>query len=224
MVATDGNLSIRVDGGFLTTPSGRNKGLISPDDLVFVDLAGNALEKGTKPSSEFRMHLKVYELRPEIGAVVHCHPVYATAIAASTQELDACLLTESVVAVGSVPKAPVAIPSTDEIPRSIAPLVPHTDVLLLQNHGVLAYGENLEQAYNRLETVEHFAKIQFLLSLNSSANPLSSPDVDRLENLRAGYGLSGPFLPCNRDHKPSRDKELNDIADLIGKLLKDKMR
>lgn len=224
MVATDGNLSMRIDGGFLTTPAGRNKGLINAEDLVFVDASGNPVVEDAKPSSEFKMHLKVYELRPDVGAVVHCHPVYATAIAASTQELDSCLLTESVVAIGSVPKAPVAIPSTDEIPRSIAPLVPHTDVLLLQNHGVLAYGLNLEQAYNRLETVEHFAKIQFLLSLSSTSNPLGSTDVDRLEKLRSTYGLNSPFVPCNKDNRPNRDRELNEIADLIGKLLKDSMR
>jgi len=224
MVSSDGNLSMRVGDHFLTTPSGRNKGLIDTDDLVAVDPSGNPLDREAKPSSEFRMHLKVYELRPEIQAVVHCHPVYATAIAASKENLDTCLLTESIVTIGSVPKAPLAIPSTEEIPRSIAPLVPHTDVLLLQNHGVLAYGKSLEEAYNRLETVEHYAKIQYLLSLSSRANPVHPEDVERLEGLRKGYGLDGPFIPCNREQSTSQGNEIDQIAEVVARILKEKMR
>ncbi|MBT3785801.1 class II aldolase/adducin family protein [bacterium] len=224
MVSSDGNLSVRLEDGFLTTPSGRNKGLIGPEDLVSVDENGNPRQLDSKPSSEFLMHQRVYQLRPEINAVVHCHPVYATALAASSVELDSCLLTESIVTVGSVPRAPLAIPSTQEIPQSIAPLVPHTDVLLLQNHGVLAYGKTLEEAYNRLETVEHYAKIQYLLHLAGIATPVRGEEVERLENLRKGYGLEGPYVPCNRESKSGTESEMEKIAATVARILKEKMR
>jgi L-fuculose-phosphate aldolase len=223
LVSTDGNLSVRSAKNYLTTPTGRNKGLIEVEDLVLVDPAGQSLENNKRPSSELAMHLKVYELRPEVQAVVHCHPVYTTVIAASNQELDTCLITESIVGLGKVPKAPLSLPSTSEIPASIAPLIPCTDAILLANHGLLAYGKTLEEAYNKVEAVEHFAKIQVLTYQAGIQNPVPAKEVERLEKLRKAYGLDGPYIPCNRE---VREQKVGDeqLAEIIAAVLKRRMR
>lgn len=218
LTAMDGNVSVRLENGaFLTTPSGRNKGLIEEQDLVQVDSNGEAVESDKRPSSEFRMHLRVYEHREDVNAVVHCHPVYATVFASSSMELDSCLLTESIVAFGQVPKAPVALPSTNEIPDSITPFLQQTNLILLSNHGALSYGESLEVAFSRMEALEHFAKISYLTRLAGFENPVKGQTVDQLEGLRAGYGMHDSFIPCNRE---SGTKEKLDEDAIVAEVLK----
>ncbi len=223
LVSTDGNLSMRSAESFLTTPTGRNKGLIEADDLVLVDAKGKSLEEHKNPSSELPMHLKVYEMRPEVQAVIHCHPVYTTVIAASDQDLDTCLITESIVGLGQVPKAPLALPSTPEVANSIAPLLSCTDVILLQNHGLLAYGESLEEAYNKVEAAEHFAKIQVITYQAGIQKPVPPEDVERLEKLREGYGLDGPYIPCNREARGQKVSE-EQLSEIIAAVLRKRMR
>ncbi len=161
--ATDGNVSVRLDGGrILITPSMLRKGNIKESQLLVTDLEGKVLAGRGKPSSEIKMHLYTYKMRPDIKAIVHAHPPFATAFAAAGLDLRAPLLPEVVLTVGPVPLAPYATPSTEEVPRSIAPLIKKHQALLLANHGVLALGRNLEEALQRMERVEHLAKISFL--------------------------------------------------------------
>lgn len=196
LVSTDGNVSMRLPGErVLTTPTGTNKGFLAPEDLVVTDLEGRAQGTG-RPSSELAMHLLVYRLRPEVGAVVHAHPRGATAFAAAGLPLDACLLTESVCGLGTVPLAPLALPSTHEVPESIRELIPRTSALLLGNHGVLAYGRDLMEAYNRMEAVEQFAEVQLrVLALGGGGIPAERARA--LEGLREGYGMRDPIVPCD---------------------------
>jgi len=161
--ATDGNVSVRLDQKrILITPSMLRKGDIKESQLLATDLEGKALAGRGKPSSEIKMHLYTYKMRPEIKAIVHAHPPFATAFAAAGLDLTAPLLPEVVLTVGPVPLAPYATPSTEEVPRSIAPFIKGHQALLLANHGVLALGSSLEEALQRMERVEHLAKISFL--------------------------------------------------------------
>lgn len=161
--ATDGNISARLDGKrILITPSMLRKGDIKESQLLVTDLQGKVLAGRGKPSSEIKMHLYAYKMRPDIKAIVHAHPPFATAFAAAGLDLRAPLLPEVVLTVGPVPLARYATPSTEEVPRSMAPLIKEHQALLLANHGVLSLGQSLEEALQRMERVEHLAKISFL--------------------------------------------------------------
>ena len=229
LTGMDGNLSVRLENDkVITTPTGRNKGWIREDDLVLCDLDGNSLELSKRPSTELKMHLKVYEQRPDINAVVHCHPVFATTYAASDRNLDGCYLTESIVAIGRVPKAQLAVPSTNEIPDSIAPLIDSNEMLLLANHGALAYGSDMETAVSKIESLEHFAKLSYYLELANMQNEVDAETVERLEQLRPMYGLRKEFSACrNKPLSPKNFKndlhsesEINEIVALVLKELK----
>jgi len=161
--ATDGNVSARLDGkSILITPSMLRKGDIKESQLLVTDLGGKVLEGKGRPSSEIKMHLYAYKMRPDVKAMVHAHPPFATAFAAAGLDLTAPLLPEVVLTVGPVPLARYATPSTQEVPRSMAPSIKEHQALLLANHGVLALGRSLEEALQRMERVEHLAKISFL--------------------------------------------------------------
>jgi L-fuculose-phosphate aldolase len=129
------------------------------------------------------MHLEVYRQRPEVGAVVHAHPPAATAFAACRQALDKPILPEAVVMLGPVPLARYATPSTEEVPKSIAPLVRKHKALLLSNHGVLAYGQSLQEALERMERVEHLARVALASNLLGGAKSLSFKDLAILRRL-----------------------------------------
>ena len=230
LTSMDGNLSLRLEeDSILTTPTGRNKGWIREEDLVLCDLRGNSFDKSKRPSTELKMHLKVYEQRPEVKAVVHCHPVFATVYAASDRNLDGCYLTESIVAIGSVPKAELAVPSTEEIPNSIAPLIDQNDMILLSNHGALAYGVDLETAVSRIEALEHFAKLSYHLELANMQSEVDTATVDRLENLRDLYGFRENLNSCrkkssNEDHSDKSHRNSlgqNEISEITALILKE---
>ncbi|NCB00221.1 MAG: class II aldolase/adducin family protein [Clostridia bacterium] len=161
MVASnDGNISCRTpDGNFLVTPTGVSKGSMTPDMMLKVDLTGNVLEGTWKKTSELPMHLRAYEIRPDIQAVVHAHPPTATGFACAGEPLDDYVATEAVYALGCVPIAPYATPSTPQVPDSITPLLHEYDAMMLEFHGVLTVGANLMAAYYLMESVEQYAKI-----------------------------------------------------------------
>lgn len=161
VVSNDGNISVRAgENRVLITPSGVSKGRMEPDMLVLTDLDGNVISGDRYPSSESKMHYMVYRNRPDINAVVHAHPPVSTAFAVCRRPLKERYLAEMVVGLGGeVPVTEYALLSTDAVPRSIEPYVTDHNAVLLANHGVLAYGENLWAAFDRLEMVEHTASI-----------------------------------------------------------------
>lgn len=183
--ANDGNVSVRLDAErVLCTPTMTSKGRLRPDQLAIVRLAdGAVLDRGVGlgPSSEIRMHLGVYAARPDVGAVVHAHPPHATAFAIRGDALTAPLLPELVVALPRVPLAPYATPSTDEMAESVLPYV-HTDrACLLEQHGALAWGADLESAYLTMERIEYFARMMFLLRGLGGVRELSPEQITAIE-------------------------------------------
>lgn len=182
--ATDGNVSARTGRGhLLITPSMVPKGSVRPGQLLAVDLGGRAISGKGQASSEIKMHLKVYRQRPDVGAVVHAHPPAATAFAACRKPLDMPVLPEAVVMLGSVPLARYATPSTEEVPRAISKLVKRNNALLLANHGVLTYGNNLQEAMERMERVEHLARVVLVSKLLGGAKTLSAAQRAVLKRL-----------------------------------------
>jgi L-fuculose-phosphate aldolase len=194
VASNDGNLSVRLDvRGFLVTPTGVSKGFLTRRMLVRLDETGSArpCRGGFRPSSEIRMHLEVYRRRPDVGAVVHAHPPFATAFAVAGIPMDRNVLPEAVLTLGAVPLAPYGTPSTDEIPESIAPFVEGSDVILLSNHGALAFGSDLLTAYHRMETLEHTAAITWYAMGLGRVRAIPKAQVKKLMELRERMGIPG---------------------------------
>ena len=194
VAANDGNISAKLeDGSFMATPTGISKSFITPEKLVRIDREGNVLEalEGYRPSSEIKMHLRCYEEREDVGAVLHAHPPVATGYAVANIPLDEYSMIETVLTLGSIPVTPYGTPSTYEVPDAIAPYLGEHDALLLQNHGALTVGADVVTAYYRMETLELFAKISLNAHLLGGAKELSRENIDRLISMRQGYGISG---------------------------------
>ncbi len=185
IAGTDGNISIRLDDDrILITPAGLAKGELSTEDIVTVDINGKKLQGSREPSSEMLMHLFVYKNRPEIKACVHAHPPQATAFAVAGVDLADDILPEVVLFVGKIPLTDYAPPGTDELPKSLEPYIENSNAFLLRNHGLLTIGRSPEEAYNRHETVEHYAKIVHLARGLGSLNRIPAEDFERLERIR----------------------------------------
>jgi L-fuculose-phosphate aldolase len=190
VAANDGNLSARLgDGGILCTPTRVSKGLMKPDDLIVVNLNGEKLRGDRGCTSEIRMHLTIYQERPDIQAVVHAHTPVATGFAVAGRALDAALLPEVIVLLGSVPLADYGLPGTPELSERLLPYIPRYDALLMANHGVVTYGADLMEAFFKMETVEHFARITLVSELLGGGQELAPEEIDRLVEARERYGV-----------------------------------
>ena len=187
VVGQDGNVSLRTEEGILITPSGVSKGRMEPDMLVLCDLDGNVLRGDRHPSSEMAMHLQVYRDRPDVNAVVHAHPPVSTAFAVCRRPLEEAYLIETVIGLGQVPVAPYALPSTREVPESIRPYLADHNALLLANHGALSWGRDLWQAFDRMEMLEHTAKIYAQVHQLGGGVELTQTQIDTLLALSGNY-------------------------------------
>lgn len=188
VAASDGNISVRLEGGrILTTPTSMSKGMMEAEDLVITDLEGRKLEGQRNPSSELAMHLLIYQLRPEVKGVVHAHPPAATGFAAAGIPLNQALLAEVVLALGCVPLAEYGTTGTPELSATLRPLIPNHDAILMANHGVVTYGEDVMRAYFKMETVEHFARIALVAHLLGRQNLLGEAEVNKLLEARQRY-------------------------------------
>ncbi|RME53795.1 MAG: class II aldolase/adducin family protein [Deltaproteobacteria bacterium] len=197
IAATDGNVSVRLAADrILVTPSGVNKGYLSEGDLVVVDRSGRKLSGRGSASSEIRMHLAVYALRPDVRAVVHAHPPLSIAFSIAGESLAQCMVPEVIVSLGDVPTAPYATPTTADVPKMLEPLVLRYDAIMLERHGSLTLGRDLEEAYNRLETMEHTAKISLAVKQIGKFRPLPKEEVDRLVAMGRALGLTRAHTAC----------------------------
>lgn len=189
VAANDGNISVKVgEDRLLITPSGISKGRMTPEMLLVTDLDGEVIEGDRHPSSEGKMHLEVYRGRADVNAVVHAHPPVSTAFAVCRRGLETPYLSELVAGLGQVPCTPsFAMLSTEEVPQSVRPYLADYNALLLANHGALAWGGDLWEAFDRLETVEHTAKIVLNAQLLGGGVPLTEEEVARLQGLRGMY-------------------------------------
>lgn len=196
IVALQGNLSARVgEDRILATPAGKCKGTLRHEDLLEVDLEGRPMGAG-KPSSELAMHLEIYRLRPDVAAVVHGHPVHATAHASAGRGLDDCLLPEVVAGLGKVPLSRYATPGTPQVGAAVAEFILDHDAVLLRNHGVVTCGHDVMCAYYKMETVEHLAHISLIADLAGGRQPLTRDQVVALESVKGNYGLGGGPTAC----------------------------
>jgi L-fuculose-phosphate aldolase len=190
VAANDGNITIRLDGErILATPTGVSKGMMHPDDLIIMDNDGRKLLGRREGTSEILMHLTVYKMRPDIRAVVHAHPPVSTGFATAGRSLDQALLPEVIIGLGCVPLAAYGLPGTPALTEPMLPLIPKYDAILMANHGAVCYGEDVWKAFFRMETVEHFARINLVAELLGGPNVLPRDEVNKLLDSRTRYGV-----------------------------------
>ena len=221
VTATDGNVSARLaNGNILVTPSALNKGRVTESDLVEVKADGTPVTLSRRASTELDMHLFIYSQRPDIHAVVHAHPTYATGFATARIPLNECLFPEVIVGLGAIPLAAYATPSTKEVSAALTPFVKTADAILLSNHGVVTYGKNVDDAYFKMEKVEHAAHITFVARMLGGEKVLTEQDITKLRAIsETSYGKDfSQKLAC----EPESSAELaeNDIKSLIRETLK----
>lgn len=189
VVSSDGNVSIKLDDNtVLATPTMTCKGRMTEDSLALTDIEGKPLND-RRASSELAMHLLIYRERPDVKAVCHAHPPHGTAFAVAGLAIDQPILSEVILTLGCVPLTDYGTPSTDELTDAMRPFVANHNALLMANHGAVAYGSDLWQAFDRLETLEHTAKIAILARALGGANDLPKDAIKKLVEIRekAGY-------------------------------------
>ncbi len=209
--ATDGNVSVRTgENRVITTPSGFGKGFLRTEDLVITDLKGRVISGKWLPSSEIRMHLCVYQLRPDLRAVIHAHPPVAIAFTIFGLSLAKCILPEVVLSLGVIPTAEYATPGTEEVPQAIKDYITKYDALILERHGSLTVGKDLKDAYFKLEKLEHYATITFLARMLGEVRSLSPTQIEKLAALQTSEEEKKRSLQCLEYGVcgyPSPDKE-----------------
>lgn len=187
-----GNLSARLpDDHFLVTPAGYPKADLSPEQLLVVTEDGRVARsaESLQPTSELPMHLEAYRRRPDVGAVIHAHPVACIALSLVGLGLEQPFIPEAVVLLGKVPTTPYATPSSEENRRVISSLIEGHDALILAHHGALTVGRDLAEAYHRLETLEHTAQIVALAHQLGEPRPLNPDALEKLRGMRENHSL-----------------------------------
>lgn len=199
VAANDGNISVKLnDNEFLCTPTGVSKGFMTPEYICKVDANGNVIQANGafKPSSEIKMHMRVYQKRPDVQSVVHAHPIYATSFAIAGIPLTQPIMPEAVIALGCVPIAEYGTPSTNEIPDAVEKYLPYYDAVLLESHGALTYSDSLLNAYHKMESVEFYAELLFKSRQLGGPKVFSEERVQQLYEIRRKFGMKGKH-PAN---------------------------
>ncbi len=198
IAAGDGNVSAKMDDGerVLVTPTGFHKGFIKPTDLSIVDLRGKLLRGKNKPSSEFLMHELAYVERPDVNAVVHAHPPITVGLALAGVSLAQCVLSETCLVLGAILTAPYSTPTTQEVPDVLRPYMRQTNAIVMDRHGAITLGRTLDEAYNRMEAMEHASKITHAARAIGPVTPLPLHEVKKLQDLAIKLGIPRAPDPC----------------------------
>ena len=186
--STWGNISSRVEDGFIITPSGMDYLTTTTKDLVLLDLEGNITQGNKKPSVEYQLHQELYKSRDDIEAVIHTHSTYATAFAVAYQEIPAIVEDMVQVVKGAVKIADYALPGTEELALNTVKAMGSSNAVLLPNHGVVAVGSSLNEALKTSVLVERCAKTYIFSNMIGKPNPLPEAEIKKLKEMYNNYG------------------------------------
>lgn len=185
---TSGNISVRFGKNILISASGTCLYELDENDIVLMDMNSNVLEGDKKPSSEKHLHARIYQMRPDINAIVHCHAPYVSTFAVCHKPLSRPIISENVFYFGEIPLADYAMPSSDELVENTAKFFDMHDAVLMANHGIIIGGKNINDAYYKMETVEVYAQI-YLQSLTlGSPIDLERKHIEEIYELRKAFG------------------------------------
>lgn len=187
----DGNVSARLSERYLLcTPTLSHKGALSAQDIVKVRAEdGSAVDRGQTASSEIRMHLAIYAHRPDIGAIVHAHSPNTVGLSVAGVSLQRPVVPEAILALGGVPTVPYASPTTQDVASAVLPFALRYDAFVLERHGPVSLGADLDQAFGRLEIVEHTARITIAALSAGGAKPLPEQEAARLRAMAVAAGV-----------------------------------
>ena len=196
--ANDGNITIRLnEKEVLCTPTMVSKGYLKCEDICKVDYDGKQLAGRKKRSSEVLLHLAVYKTRPDVNAVVHCHPPHATAFAVAHEPIPKCVLPEVEVFLGEVPIAKYATPGDQRLPNTIVPYVKDCNTILLANHGTVSWGPTCELAYFNTEIIDAYCRILLLAKQLGRVNYFSEHHTSELMEFKKRIGYDDPRIHIN---------------------------
>ncbi len=205
VAANDGNLTVRLgEGVFLCTPTMVSKGFLHPEDLCTVDLDGKQLSGPRPRTSEVLLHLAIYRTRPDVQAVVHCHPPHATAFAVAGEPIPKGVLPEVEVFLGEVPLTKYETPGTQKFADTIVPYVRDCNTIVLANHGTVSFGPTLEQAYFHTEIIDAYCRILLLARQLGRINTFTSAQTAELLEVKKRLGYDDvrfrrPEQPLSQD-------------------------
>lgn len=179
-----GNISYRIsDDIVLITPSATDKGRMKWNEVGIITMNGENLTPELKPSIEMGMHLSVYKNKKTILAIVHAHPLFASAYTAMTQMINTSLTAEARAVCGDPVLVPYALMGTEQLAKLVSVYITKSEILLLENHGVFAAGSTLLQAFDRLEVLENAAKMTLIVEMKGGGRPLSDEKIIEIDKL-----------------------------------------
>jgi L-fuculose-phosphate aldolase len=231
VAANDGNISFRLsDNEVLATPTLVCKGFMKPHEMVKLDMDGNLLAGFMTPTSETRLHLGIYQERPDVKAVVHLHPPHATAFAIAGVPVDKCVLPEVEIFLGEVPIAEYRTPGTQDFFESIRPYLADYSVMLLANHGVVALGRDLQEAYWRLEIVDAYCRMLILARQLGQINKITLENMERLFDIKKRLGIPDRRMrqpemdPCAIGTPPGEPASESEVAEIVKRVTAEVVR
>jgi len=191
--ANDGNISIRVgENEVLCSPTMICKGFMKPEDLCAVDLDGNQIAGKRKRTSEILLHLTIMKERPDVRAVVHCHPPHATAFAIAHEAIPQCVLPEVEVFMGEIPMAPYETPGSQKFADTVSPFLQSTNTIILKNHGTVSFGTHLMEAYWKTEILDAYCKMLLLAKQLGPIKYFNQRETTELLDLKQRLGFDDP--------------------------------
>jgi len=184
-----GNISGRIDDdAMVITPSGHCKGHMKPFDLVRMLIKSGEVTAGSNPSMETPFHLSFYRTRDDIGGVVHAHPLYCTLLACSGRTVRTDFTPEGLIYLGKVAFVPYAPPGSKELADNLHAAMPDRNAFIMENHGAIAVGKDVAEAYYRLETLEFLAEMQVRAEGPGDVKGLKEDEVRRILGITMGGG------------------------------------
>ncbi len=214
----DGNLTARLGPDrWLATPTAESKGAVGPEMLIVVDGTGAVVQGTRKGFSELKLHLAAYAARADVRCVVHAHPPTATGFAVAGRDLGPPFMAEPIVSLGPrVPLVPFGLPGEAELTSNLSAALADADVVLLQNHGVLAVGPDLETCMLRLELVEHLCKVFVAALPLGGPQPLPdqvvAPLVEKHRKLFPREAAQGTPAAAAPRHAPSGAQDAHAVV------------
>jgi L-fuculose-phosphate aldolase len=179
-----GNISVRISEELiLITPSGTDKGRMKWKEVGIMNLSGENLTPGLKPSMESGMHIDIYKEQKDIKAIIHAHPVFASSFTATKCNIDTELTAEAAWVLGKPVIIPYSLMGTTDLAKAVSKSIKKSEIMLLENHGVVTAGRTILQAFDRIEVLENAAKMTLITGLLKKKSPLSKERLAEIEKL-----------------------------------------